>query len=158
MKLSGVLGGGVLGLMVWLGAGCVGGGTGAERQGEVVAEAGEARPGNWVGEWRLVEWVGAGAMRREVLGMTLEVGAEGRVSGDGGVNRYAGEVEVGTSGAVVWSERFMSTKRAGPPAAMEAETAFLRELRMMYLAELGEDGALRLSGDGGLRMRFLRME
>ncbi len=63
--------------------------------------------------------------------------AEGKVSGNGGVNQYSGTYEV--DGSKLRIGPLASTKMAGEPAVMEQEAA--------YLANLEAAGAYKVNGD-----------
>lgn len=72
---------------------------------------------------------------------TLVVARDGKVSGDGGCNRYAGQAEV-TDQAVVFGP-LMATKRACEPAPMRQETSLFEGLRRTVAWRV-EGGALAL--------------
>jgi len=84
-----------------------------------------------VGSWVLTELPGATGIDLAAVERAprLEVGAEGQVSGFAGVNRFNGQFDLATleQGRLA-SGPMISTKMAGPPAAMELEAAFLQAL------------------------------
>ena len=81
-----------------------------------------------VGDWSLQRWVIEGEARTLDAGIdnpTLIVQADGSISGSTSVNRYNGEAEFDGNGRLTISPRIMTTRRAGPPAAMAQERLFL---------------------------------
>jgi heat shock protein HslJ len=85
------------------------------------------------GRWFLVELEGvdlidldeSGVRRPEIL-----IDTEGAVSGFGGVNRFGASLDLDVLGVKRFSlSRITSTMMAGPPEAMEAESAFLQALQ-----------------------------
>ncbi len=72
--------------------------------------------------------------------VTLELLAEGHVTGQGPVNRYSGELHLGPGGQCNWAKPLVTTRMAGSPKAMESEDQFL--------ATLSNATHLIRSGDG----------
>jgi len=74
------------------------------------------------GDWKLVR-IGAKEVPKTVEA-TLSVTADGKVSGNTGVNRYSGQLakEKTLFGPLI------STRRAGPPEAMEVESGLTKGL------------------------------
>ncbi len=70
---------------------------------------------------------------------TLRVEADGRFSGQSGVNRYAGRADAEALGRGAWSPGpIASTRMAGPPGANDLEVEFL--------AALERAGTVRIDG------------
>jgi heat shock protein HslJ len=106
------------------------------------------------GTWTLVELDGVD-LATLTQAPELSLGADGAVSGHGGVNRFSGRAEPEElRQGRLRAGRLMSTLMAGPPAAMEAE--------QRLLALLGAPLDLRRSGnsleclrDGTVKARFV---
>lgn len=84
----------------------------------------------------------------------LTLDGEGQLSGFSGVNRITGRVDM----AALAQGRFeagplATTRRAGPPVAMELEKRYLQALDRASFVQL-EDGVLQLSGGGKVLARF----
>lgn len=107
--------------------------------------------------WALVS-LGGGVPETEQP-ITLELAADGRVSGFAGVNRYSGTCELRPGsrarGAVAFSE-LASTKMAGAEALMKQEAAFLELLRSSD-AYVAEGGLLEFSAGGTPTVRFRQL-
>lgn len=74
-----------------------------------------------------------------------------RASGSSGVNRFSTSFEL--SGPNLKFGLVMGTRMAGPPPAMEAETAFLTALSQVSTWEMRR-GLLDLKGPEGLLLEF----
>lgn len=86
---------------------------------------------------------------------TLVFGNDGRVSGRGGCNSYAGTVDL--KGAQIIVGELMSTKMACPPAVMDQETRFMAALQATRTYRMDEGNKLVLSdATGKPRLRFSR--
>lgn len=109
------------------------------------------------GTWRLVALAGVDLTALDEV-PELVIGADGALSGYGGVNRFSGhaDAEELREGRLRASP-LMSTRRAGPPAAMEAEARFLALLGATPEWRKS-DGALELVQDGEVKARFLAAE
>lgn len=77
-----------------------------------------------VGRWLAEDIGGNGVLDR--LQTTLELTAEGRVSGSSGCNRYTGEAKV--EGKAIHFGPLASTRMSCSPGAMDQETKFLAAL------------------------------
>ena len=86
----------------------------------------------------------------------IQFGAQGRVSGTGGVNRFSAEAVLDGGTGLTWAGPAAVTKMAGPPEAMALEDAFLDALQSVTRIELA-GGVLKLaSADGSARLEFTR--
>ncbi len=102
-----------------------------------------------VSNWLLKAWVINGEPRALDAGIgnpTLVIQADGGISGYASVNRYNTEAEFQPDGTVVISPRVLTTRRAGPPAAMEQERLFLSLLPNVTRYRI-IDGELRLENN-----------
>jgi heat shock protein HslJ len=109
------------------------------------------------GRWRLValEEVDLTALDEAP---ELVIGADGALSGYGGVNRFSGQSDAEALRAGrLRAVPLISTRRAGPPAAMEAEARFFAVLGATPEWRRS-DGALELVQDGVVKARFLAVE
>ena len=75
--------------------------------------------------------------------ITLAIGADGRVSGSAGVNRYFGQAEAGKDDKITFGP-MGSTRMGGPPEAMKQEQNFLKKLQAVTSWAM-EDQHLRLT-------------
>ncbi|HJW76569.1 MAG TPA: META domain-containing protein [Thermoleophilia bacterium] len=75
--------------------------------------------------WKLTAWAESSPIPADVT--ITATFADGKVSGNSGVNTYGGTYESDTSGAFS-AGPLASTMMAGPEEAMKAETAYLRRL------------------------------
>lgn len=96
------------------------------------------------GAW-VAEEIG-GAAVAEGVATTLEVGADGAVSGSGGCNRFRGRAELG-AGTIAFSP-LASTRMACPGPAMEQEGRFFAALAAARRFRI-EGGRLVLSAEDG---------
>jgi heat shock protein HslJ len=60
--------------------------------------------------------------------ITMQWDADGRVNGQGPVNRYFGAVSRLADGSILWQGALGSTRMAGSPEAMTLESAFFHSL------------------------------
>lgn len=82
---------------------------------------------------------------------TLQVGADGRIFGLAGVNRYTGQVDTAALGRGVWSSGpIASTRMAGPPGANELEQEFLAALASASVVRVAGRRVSLLSEEHGL--------
>lgn len=106
------------------------------------------------GTWRLVELEGVDLTALEEA-PELVIGADGALSGYGGVNRFSGQSDAAELGeGRLCAGPLISTRRAGPPAAMDAESRFLALLSASHDWRRS-DGALELLQDGAVKARFV---
>jgi len=75
---------------------------------------------------------------------TMQFGEAGRVAGMAGVNRYTTEATLSEAGVIAISPKTVTTKMAGPPAAMELEAGFLEALGVLTRVEV-VGGTVRLT-------------
>jgi putative lipoprotein len=80
---------------------------------------------------------------------TLTFGADGRVSGRGGVNRFGGAYRI--AGPTIEFDQMMRTLMAGPPEAMAQEDGFLAVLAGIRPWSLDDGGGVLRVGDARLR-------
>ena len=95
-----------------------------------------------VGEWRVTTLRGTPVDGARAP--TLRVDADGAVSGSSTVNRYTGRIT--PDGPLVFGP-LASTRRAGPPEAMELESAYFAALGAASGATV--ETRLRLTDDHG---------
>lgn len=118
------------------------------------AEPAEPTKPSLVGKWLAEDIMSAGVLDR--LQTTLQVAADGAVSGNTGVNQYGGQ-------ATITKERIkfgplVSTRRAGPAAAMNQESKFTAALEKAASYRLDENGLLYfMDAQGAVILRFSRM-
>ncbi len=105
------------------------------------------------GSWQVEDIDNQGMIDSAMV--AVEFGADGRVSGRGGCNRYGGEYAYAES--VVSFGALAATKMACAPALMDLETKFFNRLQGELGVETAADGALVLSDDEG-RILMRRME
>lgn len=116
------------------------------------ATAGPATPtGKWVAE----DIDGSGVIDR--LQTTIEIQADGIVTGMGGCNRYAGSATI--SGSAIKFLPMASTRMACSTAAMRQESKFHATLDMIRSWRIDERKKLVLfDGSGFEMMRFRKMD
>lgn len=100
-------------------------------------------------EW-LVEDIAAGGVI-DYARTTIEFGADGRVSGDTGCNRYFASFQ--TEGAKLQISDAGATRRACPPAVMDQETRFLKVLGEVERYEIDETNMLLLTTPAGVSLK-----
>lgn len=105
------------------------------------------------GRW-VVETIDGEPVRRTEMPARLEFTMMGGVVGFTGMNHYSTRSTVGVGGVLTLSPG-ITTKRAGPPEEMEAETAFLNAMNRVNGALVG-DGRLALTSDGKVVMTLVR--
>lgn len=103
--------------------------------------------------WKLTSWAEPAPIPASAT-ITAEF-AEGRVSGTAGVNRYNAAVSSSTDGAFSVDQP-MSTKMAGPPEAMAAETAYLQRLQAATSYRVDGDTLVIDDADGQPSLTFTR--
>lgn len=102
-------------------------------------------------EWKLVDLCGmdVGDEGR----MTLKFMPDGRISGDAAVNRFSGPTRVDDD--VIEIGPMVTTRMAGPPDAMERESAYLAALsEAISISTLGEDNLIIAVEGKDLPLRF----
>jgi heat shock protein HslJ len=102
--------------------------------------------------WRLEDLDRKGIIDRSRI--TLVLGADGRLAGHAGCNRYFGSYTL-ESGTLRIDERIGSTRMAcAAESLMYQEQRFFELLPLMHEAAVDETGALILGGEGGASMKF----
>ncbi|BCL76176.1 hypothetical protein JHS3_19120 [Jeongeupia sp. HS-3] len=76
----------------------------------------------------------------------LNFGADGRISGSAGCNRYSGQYTL--NGDALTIGKVATTRMACAPAAMKQETAFLKLLNQVQRYAIAADGTLTLQAAG----------
>lgn len=106
--------------------------------------------------WRLEDLDRKGIIDRSRI--TLELGADGRLAGHAGCNRYFGTYTLEGARLRI-DERIGSTRMACvAESLMYQEQRFFELLPLMHEAVVDETGALILGGAGGSSMKFHRDE
>lgn len=126
---------------------------------EAAEAGGVAKPRSSGVEWMLHSWLIDGTEKPLLPGsrITVSFDPSGKVSGIGSVNRYSGEVRFDQDGRMVWpGSGFGSTKKAGPPALMKQEQAFLQTLRRMADFRAKGDELILESASGRTALTFWR--
>ena len=109
------------------------------------------------GTWRLVALEGVDVTTLDEV-PELVIGADGSLSGYGGVNRFSGQADAEElREGRLRTGPLISTRRAGPPAAMETESRFLALLGATPEWRRS-DGVLELVRDGAVKARFHAIE
>ena len=86
---------------------------------------------------------------------TLVFGADGRVSGHAGVNRFGGAYAFSPQGVLSWpAPGLVTTRMAGPPELMEKERAYLKGLSEATRAIVAKNGLQLQNEDGGTVLVF----
>lgn len=106
--------------------------------------------------WVLVRWVSTDGQKHTIHAPapTLVIGYQGRISGNAGVNDYVGNVTV-FDDVMNWGSHIAATRMAGPPEVMEAEGAFLTDLKDTKQVTIRGDRLL-FTGEKPLRLEFAR--
>jgi heat shock protein HslJ len=78
---------------------------------------------------------------------TIEIKADGTVSGSGGVNRYSGQATI--AGDQIKFGPLAATRRAGPPAVMNQEAKFFAAMSNVTGFRIAETGLLYLTDADG---------
>ncbi|WP_236621019.1 META domain-containing protein [Rhodopirellula sallentina] len=113
-----------------------------------------SKPQTLFGNWLAEDIMGNGVIDRAQT--TLEVTADGSVSGSTAVNRYRGQATI--DGNAITFGPLISTRRAGPPAMMNQESRFTEALSQVTGYRIDSDGLLYLTdGDGNDILRFSRL-
>ncbi len=103
-----------------------------------------------LGSWRLIAF--GDATEPGEIEITLRVEAEGKISGMSGCNRYSGAWSPGGDGAGVGP--LGATKMACPPARMEVESRYLRELGSVRGWRRHVEGIVLVDAAGDPRLVF----
>jgi len=89
-------------------------------------------------EWILIDL--CGTPMPDDANISLAVLEDGRISGNAAVNRYSGPLILDEG--VFHFGPFMTTRMAGPPEAMDRESAFLQALSAATSIRMSDDGQL----------------
>ncbi len=107
-----------------------------------------------VGKWLAEDIAGGGVV--DNAQSTLEINADGSVSGSTAVNRYSGTAEIGEQ--KIEFGPLATTRRAGPPALMDQESKFTKALATVTGFRIEETGLLSLvDANGTVVLRFSKM-
>jgi heat shock protein HslJ len=87
---------------------------------------------------------------------TMAFGADHRVSGMAGVNRYSAEGELKTENGWAWKGAPVATRMAGPPEAMAVEAAFLEAIQKVARIERRAGKLECSSADGRTKIVLTR--
>jgi heat shock protein HslJ len=125
---------------------------------QVWGDAGQSQPQQpgktIIGRWLAEDIAGRGVI--DNAQSTLEISPDGSVSGNTAVNRYHGKAALDGQGIELGP--LAMTRRAGPPALMEQESRFIRELEKARLFRIEDSGLLYLlDADGNTLLRFSRL-
>ncbi|MFG0255571.1 MAG: META domain-containing protein, partial [Rhodopirellula sp. JB053] len=113
-----------------------------------------SKPQTLFGNWLAEDIMGNGVIDRAQT--TLEVAADGSVSGSTAVNRYRGQATI--DGNAITFGPLISTRRAGPPAMMNQESRFTKALSLVTGYLIVSFGLLYLTvGDGNDILNFSRL-
>lgn len=86
---------------------------------------------------------------------TLAFGADGRVTGYGGVNRFGGTYKFSPQGVLSFpGPGLITTRMAGPPEIMDKERAYLKGLAQSTRAIVAKDGLQLQNEDGATVLVF----
>jgi heat shock protein HslJ len=116
------------------------------------AHACSAGPASPVGAWTASEI--AGAPSAPGVTTTLEIAADGTVSGSGGCNRYRGRAALG-DGTIAFSP-LAATRMACPGPAMEQEQRLFAAFAAARRFRADSAALLLLAEDGAVVARFSR--
>lgn len=103
--------------------------------------------------WRLTGWAEPDPL--PASGPITAEFADSRISGSSGVNRYTAGVSTGSDGAFT-VDVVASTRMAGPPEAMAAETVFLQRLQTATSYAVDGDTLVIADADGQPSLTFTR--
>ncbi|MFA6960056.1 MAG: META domain-containing protein [Opitutaceae bacterium] len=106
--------------------------------------------------WVLVRWVSADGKRTHIKSPapTLQIGYAGRITGQSGVNTYAGTTQI-VDGQLDWGSGFAATRMAGTPELTEMETRYLNDLKSTRTVTVSGN-RLIFVGAKPLRIEFAR--
>ncbi len=121
---------------------------------EASAEPADTVKPSLVGKWLVEDIRGAGVLDR--LQTTLQIEADGAVSGNTGVNQYCGQAIIDKN--QIKFGPLVSTRRAGPEAAMKQESQYTKALEETASHRLDSNGQLHLlDNEGKIVLKFSRM-
>ena len=110
---------------------------------------------NLVGNWLVEDIDGRGVI--DNARTTLEIHADGTVTGSTGVNNY--RTTVSTDDPNISFQQAVMTRRGGPPALMDQETRFVTALEHAAAFDIDSNGLLHLlNPDGEDSLRCSRIE
>jgi|694.fasta_scaffold00276_17 heat shock protein HslJ/phosphoserine phosphatase len=121
---------------------------------DVSAEPADTVKPSLVGKWLVEDIRGAGVLDR--LQTTLQITADSAVSGNTGVNQYGGQAIIDKN--QIKFGPLVSTRRAGPEAAMKQESQFTKALEETANYRLDSNGLLYfLDSEGKIALKFSRI-
>jgi heat shock protein HslJ len=117
----------------------------------LLAPSGARAQESLLGEWRVIELDGAPLARESTI--TLDFGADGRLSGVASCNRYGAGYRL--DGGTLSFSRGFSTQMACPPPIMQQERRCF-DLLQARLSWVVEKDRLTLSASDRVRLRAMR--
>lgn len=127
-------------------------GNGPDATDIVVQRVVDAAPASPEGSWMVENIRGVAALSDPRA--TLEIGADGAVSGTGGCNRIGGKATIEANR--IGFSRLLSTQMACAPAAMDQEGRFLAALDQVRAWRIAGDGLELLDADGAVILALAR--
>ncbi|WP_458760200.1 META domain-containing protein [Afipia sp. TerB] len=106
------------------------------------------------GSWLAEDINGGGVIDR--LQTTLQLGADGKVTGTGGCNRYMGRAIL--KGDAITFGPMAGTRMACPPAVMDQENKFHAALETVRSWRIEQGRLLLLDSSGNVALRFSTMD
>ena len=108
--------------------------------------------------WVLARWTSADGEKQTLLppAPTLLIGYEGRISGQSGVNTYAGTARI-VGGQLDWGRNLGVTRMAGSLELMASEIRFLNDLQASQHVTI-RGNHLFFTGKKSLRLEFVRAQ
>lgn len=92
------------------------------------------------------------------LPITLQWDADGRVHGQGPVNRYFGAVSRPSDGSILWQGALGSSRMAGSPEAMTLESEFFRSLTQTTEVKVTAESLTLRSENGQTVAEWVRLK
>lgn len=90
--------------------------------------------------------------------ITMQWDADGRVHGQGPVNRYFGAISRPSDGSILWQGALGSTRMAGSPEAMTLESEFFRSLIQTTEVKVTVDSLTFHSENGQTVAEWVRLK
>lgn len=90
--------------------------------------------------------------------ITMQWDADGRVHGQGPVNRYFGAVSRPSDGSILWQGALGSTRMAGSPEAMALESEFFRSLVLTTDVKVTSESLTLRSENGQTVAEWVRLK
>jgi heat shock protein HslJ len=92
------------------------------------------------------------------LPITMQWDADGRVQGQGPVNRYFGAISRPSDGSILWQGALGSTRRAGSEDAMKLESDFFRSLTQTTEVKVTSESLTLRSENGQTVAEWVRLK